>query len=127
MASRSATISIASSRRSTRSVRQSCQLHRRALEVAAVLLELRLESREEGEGVGGGAGEAGQDPAVVEPPDLAAPGFTTVLPRVTWPSPASTVRPAVANGQNRRAVKHNAPIVNRRSANRQWLGVLELS
>ena len=69
---RSATISIASSRRSRRSVRQSrASSTADALEVAAVLFELGFEAREEREGVGGGAGEAGQDRVVVEPPDLA--------------------------------------------------------
>ena len=42
-----------------------------ALQVAAVLLELGLEAREEREGVGGRAREAGQDAVVVQPPDLA--------------------------------------------------------
>ena len=47
------------------------QLHRGAREVAAVLLELGLEALEEGEGVGGGAGEAGQHLVVVHPAHLA--------------------------------------------------------
>ena len=64
--SASATASSASSRRSTRSVRQSLASSTAARgEVAAVLLELRLEPLEEREGVGGGAREAGQDPVVV--------------------------------------------------------------
>ena len=42
------------------------QLDDRALHVAAVLLELRLEAGEEREGVGGGAGEAGQDLVVIQ-------------------------------------------------------------
>ena len=46
------------------------QLDRRALEVAAVLFELGLEPREQREGVGGGAGKAGQDRLVVEAPDF---------------------------------------------------------
>ena len=47
------------------------ELDGRALEVAAVLLQLGLEAREQREGVGGRAGEAGEDAVVVEPPDLA--------------------------------------------------------
>ena len=47
------------------------QLDGRALEVAAVLLELGFEAREERERVGGRAGEAGEDLVVVEPADLA--------------------------------------------------------
>ena len=46
------------------------QLDGGALEVAAVLLQLRLEAREEREGVGRRAGEAGQDLVVVQPADL---------------------------------------------------------
>src|SRR6476661_466101 len=38
------------------------ELDGRAFEVAAVLFELRLEPRKEGERVGGGAGEPGEDP-----------------------------------------------------------------
>ena len=64
------------------------QLDRRALEVAAILLQLRLEPREQRERVGRRAGEAGQDLVVVEPADLAGACLTTVSPSVTWPSPA---------------------------------------
>ena len=46
------------------------QLDDRALHVAAVLLELRLEAGKEREGVGRGAGEAGQDLVVIEAPHL---------------------------------------------------------
>ena len=46
------------------------QLDGRALEVAAVLLELGFEAREERERVGGRPGEPGEDPVVVEAPDL---------------------------------------------------------
>ena len=47
------------------------QLDRRALEVAAILLELRFEAREQRERIGGRPGEPGQDVVVVEPADLA--------------------------------------------------------
>ena len=44
-------------------------------EVAAVLLQLGLEALEQREGVGGGAGEAGQHAAVVQPAHLARVGL----------------------------------------------------
>jgi hypothetical protein len=47
------------------------QLDRRAHQVALVLLQLALEALEQGEGVRGGAGEAGQHLVVVELADLA--------------------------------------------------------
>ena len=46
------------------------ELHGRALEIAAILLELGLEAGEQREGVGRRAGKAGQDAIVVEPADL---------------------------------------------------------
>ena len=42
-----------------------------SLEVAAILLELGFEAREQRERIGRGPGEAGQDIVVVQPPDLA--------------------------------------------------------
>ena len=47
------------------------ELDRGARQVALVFLELRLEVLEQGEGVGGRAGEADQDLAVVDRPHLA--------------------------------------------------------
>ena len=47
------------------------QLDRRAQQVALVLLELGLEALEQREGIGGGAGEAGEDLVVVQPAHLA--------------------------------------------------------
>ena len=49
------------------------ELHGGALEVAPVLLDLGLELREEGHGVGGRAREARQHLAAVQAPDLASP------------------------------------------------------
>src|SRR5262249_54447681 len=46
-------------------------LHRRALEVASILLQLRFEPSEQRERVGGRSRETGQDAIVVKPPDLA--------------------------------------------------------
>ena len=58
-------------------------------QVALVLLELGLEALEQGEGVGGRAGEAGQHLVVVQAAHLARVALTTMLPSVTWPSPPS--------------------------------------
>ena len=68
------------------------ELDRRALEVAAILLELGFEAREQRKRIGRRPGKAGEDAVVVEAADLPAPCLTTVLPSVTWPSPASTAR-----------------------------------
>src|ERR1700722_9569428 len=46
------------------------QFHGTAAEVAVILLELGFEAAEEGEGVGGGTGEAGQNFIVVEAADF---------------------------------------------------------
>ena len=63
----SITISIASRRRSMRSLRQSfASSTADRFEIAAVLLELRLESREQGKRICGGTGEPGQDAVVVQ-------------------------------------------------------------
>ena len=58
-----------------------------------ILLELRLEPLEQREGVGGGAGEAGDHLALAERADLLALCFITVWPSETWPSPAITTLP----------------------------------
>src|SRR5215472_17778055 len=50
------------------------QLHAGPGEVGLVLLELRLEALEEGEGVGGAPGEASEDAAVTEPAHLSCGG-----------------------------------------------------
>ena len=75
-ASRSATASMASSRRSTRSVRQSLVSSMAARsQVALVLLELGLEALEQREGVGRGAGKAGQHLVAVQLAHLARAGL----------------------------------------------------
>src|SRR5262249_45111473 len=51
------------------------QLHRRPRQVAPMLLELRLEAREEGERVGGSAGEAGHHAVLVELANLPRSGL----------------------------------------------------
>ena len=82
------------------------QLHDRPLEVAAVLFELGFEAREQRERVGRRAGKAGENPVVVELPDL--PGRLLddgVAERDL--AIARHHRPgAVANRQDRRCLKH---------------------
>ena len=87
---RSATASIASSRRSTRSERQSfASSTAERVEMALVLVELAFEALEQRERVGGRAGEAGQHAILMSRRTLRAVAFTTTLPSVTWPSPPS--------------------------------------
>jgi hypothetical protein len=75
---RSAIASIASRRRSIRSVRQSlASSTAERMQVALVLLELGLEALEQRERVGGGAREAREDPVLVERRTLRAEALTT--------------------------------------------------
>ena len=108
----SATISIASSRRSRRSLRQSfASSTADAFEVAAVLLELRLEPREQREGVGGGPGKARQDRVVVEAPDLAGALLHDGVAEGHLAVAGEHGLAAVAHGQDGRRVNHPASIV----------------
>ena len=75
------------------------ELDRCALEIAAILFELRLEAREQREGVGGGSGEAGEDRLVVEPANLAGAVFQT---RCCRASPARPRRAPSGPGAARR-------------------------
>ncbi len=69
------------------------QLDRRAGQLA-VLLQLGLEQLEQGEGVGGSTGKAGQHLAIATEATLCrALPFITVWPSVTWPSPATATWP----------------------------------
>jgi hypothetical protein len=68
------------------------QLHRRAQQIALVLVELRLEALEQRERIGRAAGEAGENAVVVQRRTLRALALTTTLPSVTWPSPPSATR-----------------------------------
>ena len=81
------------------------QLDRRALEVAAVLLDLGLELREEGHGVGGGAGEAGQDLAVVQAADLLGPVLHHRAAQRDLAVAGEGAAAAVADGEDGRAVE----------------------
>src|ERR1700733_7998791 len=47
-----------------------CQFHRGSTDVAVILLELRLETAEKGEGIGGRAGKSREDLVLVQPANL---------------------------------------------------------
>ena len=81
------------------------ELDRGALEVASVLLEPRLEAVDEGEGVGGGAGEAGQHLAVVEALDLLGPVLHDGLAEGDLAVAGQGDRAALADGEDRGAVE----------------------
>ena len=83
------------------------ELDRRALEIAAILLELGLEAREEREGIGGRAGKAGQDAIVVEPPDLPRALLDDRLAEGHLAIARQHRAVAVADRKNRRAVNHH--------------------
>src|SRR5258705_10631990 len=69
------------------------ELDRRAHEVALVLVELRLEALEEREGIGGAAGEAGEDAILVEAAHLIRPALDDDLAEGDLPvAPASEPR-----------------------------------
>ena len=69
------------------------ELDRGAPQRAALLAQLLVEPLEQRDAVGRRAGEPADRAAVAEPAHLAAPPLTTVLPSVTWPSPATTTEP----------------------------------
>src|SRR5205085_750041 len=77
-----------------------------SLEIATVLLQLRLESREKRERIGGGAGKAGENPVVVQTADLARGLLHDGLAEGDL-AVAGEDRPVlVPDRQNRRAVQH---------------------
>src|SRR5262249_37514475 len=82
------------------------ELDGRALEVPAELFELGLESREQREGVRRRPGESGQNPIVVQPPDLLRPLLDDRLPEGDLPVTGENSVITVSNGQNGRAVNH---------------------
>ena len=81
------------------------ELDRGAHQLAVILLELPFQPLEQGEGVGGRAGEAA-DHRAVSPMrrTFFALGFITVLPIDTWPSPAMTVLPPFFTPEDRGSV-----------------------
>ncbi len=81
------------------------QLDRRALEVAAILFELRLEAREQREGIGRRSGEAGQNAIVVQPADLPRALLDDRLAERHLAVAREHGAIAVADGQNRGAVE----------------------
>ena len=102
----SATIISASRLRRYLSVRQSLASSTAArMQLAIILLELPFQPLEQGEGVGGRAGEAADDlPSSPMRRTFFALGFITVLPIDTWPSPAMTVLPPFLTPEDRRSV-----------------------
>ena len=82
------------------------QLDRRALEVAAILLELRFEAREQSERIGRRPGEAGEDAVVVEPADFAARLLDDRLPECDLSVTGHHRAVRVPDRKNRRTVKH---------------------
>jgi hypothetical protein len=83
------------------------ELDGRALEIAAILLQFGLEPREEGERIGGRPGKAGQDPLVVEPPDLARALLDDGVAEGDLAVAGHDRLAVVADGQDRGCVKHS--------------------
>ena len=79
------------------------QLHGGARQVAVVLLELGLELVEQREGVGAGAGEAGQDAAAVQPPHLAGAALHDRVAERDLSVARHHDHAAVSQGENRGA------------------------
>ena len=75
-------------------------------EVAAVLLQLGFEAREQREGVGGGTRKAGQHPVVVQPPDFLRAVFDHRLAEGDLAVAGEHGRVVMANGEDCGAVKH---------------------
>jgi len=97
--SRSATASIASRRRSTRSVRQSlASSTAERSRLPWCFFQLGLETLEQSEGVGCAAGESGQDTVVVQAPHLARAG----LDHDVTERPPGRHRPALRSGRGAR-------------------------
>ena len=84
------------------------ELDRRALEVAAVLLELRLEPGEEGQGVGGRSREAGEHLAALEAADLAGSVLHHGAAEGDLAVAGEGAAPAVADGEDGGAVERGA-------------------
>src|SRR5262249_2562065 len=82
------------------------QLHRGSFQVAAVLLQFRLEPRKERERIGGGAGDPGQDAVVVQAPDLAGALLDHGVPERDLPVAGHHGLPLVTDRQDGRCVKH---------------------
>ena len=80
------------------------ELDRGAGELAGILLELGLEPLEQGEGVGGGAGEAADDVALAEPAHLLGVGLDDGLADRDLAVAADDDLAALADGQDGGAV-----------------------
>ena len=86
------------------------QLDGGAFEVAAILFELRLESGEQREGVGGRAGKSGEDRVVVQPADLARAVLEDRVAQGDLAVAGEHGAVLVPHSQDRRRVNHSASI-----------------
>ena len=77
-----------------------------AFEVAAILFELRFEAREQRERIGGRAGEAGENPVVVEPADFPGGLLDDGLAEGHLPVAGQHGAVAMPDREDGRAVKH---------------------
>ena len=82
------------------------QLDGGPLEVAAILLELRLEAREQRKGIGRGAGKPREDAIVVEAPDFLRLLLHDGLAERHLTVAGQHGAVVMANGEDRGAVKH---------------------
>src|SRR5258705_8414423 len=78
------------------------ELHRRAREVAWISLQLLLELLEQGERIGRGTGEAGEQLPIAERANLVGLRLHDGLAHGDLPIPAERNRPSAAYGGNRR-------------------------
>ena len=81
------------------------ELDGRAFEVAAVLFELGFEAGEQRKRIGGGPGKPGENPIVVESPDLRAPLLHDRLAERDLPVARHDRLVAMSNGQHGRGVE----------------------
>ena len=88
-----ATASMASRRLRERSVRHPGQFDGGTDQVALVFFQLAFKTLEQGEGIGGGTGEAGDDLAVVQATDFLRVAFHHGIAEGNRPSPPMTTLP----------------------------------
>ena len=69
-----------------------------------MLVQLRFKALKEGKGIGRAAGKTGEDPALMDTPNLARAGLDDDVVKGDLPITAHGDTLAAANGQNRRTV-----------------------